>query len=155
MNRLTAGLLAIAFVAASVLGAVSLAKATTNENTNNTNNTNSSKTVNLVCMQNAVVARDNAILTAESTLNVAWSNALTARRDALQAAWTLTTKKARMSAIHTAWTTYNKAMIAAKKAFRKSRNAAWATYRTTAKTCHGNLGEENHSASSDVLNSEK
>ena len=106
---------------------------------NSTSTTNGKKApVDLVCMQNAVVKRDNAIIAAADVYVTAFKNSIGVRRDALKIAWTMTNKKARKEAIRKAEDAAHNVKLVTKKAYKNSREAVWATYRSDRKACHGN-----------------
>lgn len=100
----------------------------------------STKNVDLTCMQTAVDAREDSLTTAFGTFHDAVDAALTARKTALHDAWGLTDKTARLAAIKSARETFKKSHESALKALKKSRVAAWESFKTTSKkTCKETL----------------
>ncbi len=93
------------------------------------------KTLDTACMSTAVDTRDNAIISAEAALHMAWSTALTTRLTALKAGWALTDTTARRQAIKAAWKAYRPSHNAAWTAWRTARNTAWKTWKTDRKAC--------------------
>lgn len=93
------------------------------------------KTVDLACVAAAVAKREAAIGTAFSTFSTAAQAALSARATALSAAWAMTDKTARRSAIKAAWRAYTTAIKASRKDLNTARHNAWAGFRTDTKAC--------------------
>lgn len=91
--------------------------------------------VNLECMQNAVDARDTAIITALDAFHASAKSALETRKAALKTAWGITDRLARRTALKTAWNAYISAMRAARKTFRDARMAAWKAFNVGRKAC--------------------
>ncbi|MEK6951413.1 MAG: hypothetical protein AABX29_00190 [Nanoarchaeota archaeon] len=91
--------------------------------------------VNLVCMQNAVVKRDNAVISAIDIYAGAARKSIETRRDALKTAWTIADKHERKEALRTAWENDKNTRNTARRAFKKSKNGAWETFRTERKVC--------------------
>jgi hypothetical protein len=92
-------------------------------------------TLNVSCIQNAIEKRDSAVIAAHSVYNTSIVNALTARKDALKAAWAKTTRKERAEARNAAWTTFRTSHKSAHSALRTVRVASWNTYNTDMKAC--------------------
>lgn len=88
------------------------------------------------CMQNAIEARDTAVIAAANTFHTSLTTALTARKDALKSAWAMSDKTARKQAINTAWSTFRTAKHAAKEAHRNSVYSTWTTFRDARIACH-------------------
>lgn len=93
-------------------------------------------TVDLVCMQNAVVAREDAIIAALDTYHTNVKAALTTRRDALKAAWTISDKDTRKEAIRKAWSDFKGTWKKERKALNEAKRAAWKKFNETGKTCN-------------------
>lgn len=89
----------------------------------------------VTCMQTAVETRDTAIIAAFDTYTTTVKAALTARKDALKAAWAVTNKKDRRTAIMTAWSTYKKALQDARAALKASKKTAWDAFKAASKVC--------------------
>lgn len=93
--------------------------------------------VDAVCMQNAVVTRDTAIIAAVNVQSTSWVKALEVRRDALKAAWAMTDAAARKTAIRDAWMHYRNTRKEIREKFRGDRKAAWTQFKTEARACNG------------------
>ena len=93
------------------------------------------RTVDAACVKPAVLAREDAIITAWTTFNTSVSSAYAARKTALGAAWDMTDASARNAAIKAAWNAFNKAKKDAQKKWQTDRKAAWKTFRAAAKAC--------------------
>ncbi len=91
--------------------------------------------VNLVCVQNAVSKRDTAVGSAFDAYYTAEKAALTSRTSALSSAWTITDRKARRTAIRTAWKNFQTASKSVQKTFRTAKKTAWDTFTTDRKVC--------------------
>ncbi len=112
-----------------------------NNNASSTDNASSThakkEEIDLVCMQNAIVKRDNAVIASINVYVGVVIKSIEARRDALKAAWTITDKEKRKEALRMAWENDKNTRKGAKKAFKKSRNGAWEVFRTDRKVCRG------------------
>ena len=91
--------------------------------------------LDLVCMQDAVDARDSAIIIGVKTYGDAMLTALNTREFALKAAWGITVVKDRRATIAKAWADYRVTLKTARAAMNTARNAAWTTFNVTRKTC--------------------
>ncbi len=121
---------------ASSAGVVGAEETNSNANANaNTNTVVAKPAVDLACVAAAVDKRDMAMIAAWDKYSAAIKTALSARKDALKAAWALTDKKARNEAIRKAWNAYRDSVKAAKKTFRDERTAAWKQFRTDRRAC--------------------
>lgn len=89
--------------------------------------------VDAACMQTAVENREIAITGAWTTFTSAIVSALESRKTALYSAWGMSDAKARGAAIKTTATTWKSANKKAHEELRKSRGAAWETFKKTAK----------------------
>jgi uncharacterized protein YqgV (UPF0045/DUF77 family) len=114
----------------------------------NSNANNKNKTVDLTKMQAAVDTRDTSILLAWDKYSTDVKSALEARKTALRAAWALTDRTTRRTAIKGAWTTYRNAVKSARETWRKNKKAAWTQWKIDAKAAKGNA-EDNTSESVD------
>lgn len=92
-------------------------------------------TAGLACISTAVGKRDDAISAAFTVFSGKISSLLSARKSALMAAWLLTDKKARRTAIKKAWNDFNTGAKSARRELNKARLAAWKTYKTDGKAC--------------------
>lgn len=103
---------------------------------NNASSTHAKKEeVNLVCMQNATVKRDNAVISAIDVYVGVARKSIETRRDALKVAWTITDKQKRKDALKIAWENDKNTRNTARKAFKKLKNVVWETFRSDRKAC--------------------
>lgn len=91
--------------------------------------------LNVSCIQNAVEKRDSAIIVAHGTFNTSIVNALTARKDALKAAWAKPTRQERTSGRKVAYDAFKASQKSAHGALRSVRVASWNTFNTDMKAC--------------------
>lgn len=91
--------------------------------------------VDLACMQAAVEKRDNALLATVDARYSAHKAALTARRDALKAAWGMTDAAKRREALQAAWKAYREALEKSTKAFRDAKKSAWKQFKEDRRAC--------------------
>jgi hypothetical protein len=94
-----------------------------------------SRSVDLVCMQNAVEKRDSSVATAWDVHAAAIKGGLSARKTALKAAWGLTERKARREALRTAWRTWRETARTAVRTWRKAKGDAWHGFQKARKEC--------------------
>lgn len=97
--------------------------------------TASGKTLDLVCAQKAVAAREDALIAAQKASTDKLMAAYQARKTALAAAYAKTDAKERQNAVRMAWKTFGESARGARKTWLTARNDAWKTFRTSAKTC--------------------
>src|SRR3990167_971175 len=103
MRKLLLGFTLIAFVVGlTTAGSVSGSTTTTVTTTVDTP-VSVKPSIDLVCMQNAVTKRDNAVIAALDKYHASWKKALETRRESLVAAWQMTDRKERWSALRKAW----------------------------------------------------
>ncbi len=91
--------------------------------------------INTVCMQTAIEKRDTAIIAAHDAHSAATKSALTARKDAVKAAWALPTAKEVAQARKAANDTFSSSVKGAHSALRTARNAAWEAFNTDKVAC--------------------
>jgi len=89
----------------------------------------------VTCVQTAIETRDVAIVAAVDKYATAVKLALTTRKDALKAAWAMTSAKEARTAIKTVWAAYKMALKDARKALKTDKKAAWDKFRTDRKAC--------------------
>ncbi len=106
------------------------------------------KRVDLVCMQNAVVKRDDSVLKGLDSYYAAAKAALTARKDALKSAWGIEDAKARKEALRAAWKNYREAIRKARHDFRSVKRDAWKQFKEDRRICRGS-GEGDESEGAD------
>lgn len=105
---------------------------------------NVNSAINVACIQAAVTTRDNSMITAVDTYQASIKSALSARRDALVAAYALTDRTARRTAVNAAWNAFRTGHKTAKTAFSTTRKAVWNKFTTDRKTCKvGFTADEN------------
>ncbi len=92
-------------------------------------------TIDLICMQNAVAKRDNAVISSFDAYHTSLKTSFEKRRDGQIVAWKIEEKKERVVALKNVWTTFGKERVAAHYDYYKSRIASWNTFRTERKAC--------------------
>ncbi len=92
-------------------------------------------TVDPACAQTAVAKRENALIAATDASAASLKTALTARRDALNAAWGQADAKTREAAIKAAHDVFKGARKTANMTLRTARNEALKSFKADAKTC--------------------
>jgi hypothetical protein len=111
-----------------------------------------SKNISFACMQDAIEHRDSAMINAMDKLAADSKAALTARKDALKAAWAITDKINRSNAITKAWNTFKVSWKKAQTDFKNARRIAWSSYRAETKTCKLTVSTYDSSELADVIN---
>ncbi len=99
-----------------------------------------SVTNKISCVGGAVNTREQAIDTAMTAYTQGINAAYSARATALGQAYSQTTMKEVRSAVKAAWSTFNKSVKSARKAWQAARNTAWTQYRTSAVQCKAPAG---------------
>jgi hypothetical protein len=99
-----------------------------------TGGTKTKKTVDLTCMQTAVGTREDAIIKAFEGFTTDTTDALKARKSALNDGWAMADGPARKAAIKKAWMDWKSAKKEAHTDLKSARKTAWDTFKTTAKT---------------------
>lgn len=89
----------------------------------------------VVCMQNAVSAREDGIISANNTRTTELNTALQNRKNALVSAWGIADRTQRNKARNLAWTNYNKARRTVRNTYNTATKAVWKTYHAAAKAC--------------------
>lgn len=102
------------------------------------------------CMSAAVEKRDNSIIASVDTYATSVKTALQTRRDALKAAWLLTEKDARESAIKAAHKAFQGTWKKAADGVRKARKEAWSVFKNDAKACKLPVGAESSGEGADL-----
>lgn len=87
------------------------------------------------CMSTAIEVRDSAEIAQLDTRNAAIKTALTARKDALKAAWALTDVTAKSAALKKAGEEYRAATKAVEKTLRTAKRASSIAFNTSRKLC--------------------
>ncbi len=106
--------------------------------------------VNLTCMQTASSKRDSAVIAGFDSYYSGIKTALQTRQSSLSNAWTYADRKARRSAIKSAWDAFRTSAKTTKKAFKESKGAAWSQFRTDAKACGPSAGDDGANPSVDA-----
>lgn len=102
--------------------------------------------VDLACMQTAIATRETSVVSSFDTYFTDLKIALSARVDALKAAWALTDATARKAAIKQAWSDFNTASKTDRNTLKSGRRAAWDKFKTDAQACHASSSETNDTA---------
>lgn len=125
--------------AVALFGAVALAQVTTPPTGTKPlgRQAQNKKSLDPVCMQNATVKRDDAIIAGLDTFSSSVKVALQTRRDGLKAAWAITDNTQRKTAIKTAWTAFQGTWKKTKQAMMNVKKTAWQQFRTERKACGG------------------
>ena len=93
--------------------------------------------LDVACMQAAIDKRDVAIIASLDKFVTAAKTKIEARRTASKAAWTITDKAARRTAIKKAEQDYKTATLATRKTIETEKKAAWNQFKTDSKKCKG------------------
>ena len=123
-------------IASFALSAVAFAETTKTVKTAN-------QAVVLSCVSSAVATRESEIQTAFSSFSTTMTSAFSKRATDLLAAWTITDKTARNSAIKTATTNFKQTSSAAKKTYNTARQAAWSKFSAARVSCKAPSTGEN------------
>lgn len=140
LSRIAVTVLSLVLAASIVLPV--LAKNNYDNHNGNATSTTNILTIDIACVRNAIEKRDTAVIAAVDAYATAVKSALSTRKDAEKAAWNLTDRTARRTALKAAQMTYRNSVRAARKAFRDARNSAWKQFRTDRKACGGSAGSE-------------
>lgn len=108
------------------------------------------KPVDLVCMQNGVGTREDAIIAALYTYHTNAKTALATRRDALKAAWTISDKDARKEAIRKASSDFKGTWKKERKTLNAAKKAVWKKFKEIRKTCNDRGEGEDHGNDRDL-----
>ncbi len=112
------------------------------QNTTAPTATTGNQAATLSCVASAVAKRESAIQAGFTALSSSWNLALTTRASDLAAAWAMTDKTARNTAIKDAWKKFTASKKAARKAYNDARKASWSQFSTDRKACKAsNTGE--------------
>lgn len=99
------------------------------------------------CAASAITVRETAIVAAWDAQHDAVKTAFQNRSASLGAAWALTDKKARRTAIKAAWDQNRKDAKAARDAWKTARQNAWNAFKTARTACGPNLAGEDGTTS--------
>lgn len=98
--------------------------------------------VNLTCMQQAVSARDTAVLSAFSTYTQTVMTSFQQRLVGLQSAWAIQDEGNRQNTIKTTWVTYKNSLKTAQTVLKDKRKDAWKVFRDARKSCNGSSNSD-------------
>jgi hypothetical protein len=110
---------------------------TTRELGRNASTTRPSIAVDVMCVGNAVNARELTLSTSAAAHSQTVAGAYSARATALASAYTGTDPKTVKAQVKSAWDTYATTVKDAKKAWQTGRENAWKTFRSAVKVCKG------------------
>ena len=89
----------------------------------------------IACVASAVAAREASLSAGAKTHGDAVANAYSARATALASAYAATSTPAIRRGVNVVWEAFNTAIRTARKNWQRVRDAAWAQFRTAAKSC--------------------
>jgi len=90
----------------------------------------------IVCMQNALEARDNKIADAIEKFGSDAKASVILRKALLQEAWALKTTQEVKTSIKAAWADYKKSISNGRRSMNASKKAAWLQYKKDHKACN-------------------
>lgn len=102
-----------------------------------------SKKLDLACMRSAIEKRETALVVALDVFASSTKAAWQVRKDALLTAWQIEKIRDRALAIAKAHKDFQRAKIAAKNAYNKTRVAVWRQFTTERKACGASPTGEN------------
>ncbi len=105
----------------------------------------------IACVRTAVATREATIATEFTTYNSAVSAAYATRANELSGAYSNTTTKEVQAGVKVSWADFKKSTLSANKTWIASRNVAWSTFRTAAKTCKAPTGVSDSANSSSEM----
>lgn len=103
------------------------------------------KAVDLVCVQNAITKREDAVMATIDTATTALKNAMTVRKTSLVAAWKIENRKDRNVAIKAAWSTFKTSIREINATRRTAVKTVWNTFKTERRVCGPSAGEPSES----------
>ncbi len=127
-------LLSFALASAILAPLATFAQATSTATTTTTVGTTTATTSQIICMQNALEKRENALITAHDAFAASVKTALQNRLAGLKSSWTMS-QKDRVAKRLATYKTFRTEMQAANNAIRNTKNTAWKTFQTDAKAC--------------------
>ena len=109
---------------------------TTHHEEHDTRLASSTKAVaNLPCVTSAISAREASLDSGVSTYTAAINDAYSVRASALASAYAQSGTDAIRAAVQNAWKQFTTSSQGARRAWQKSRESAWSTFRNAIKTC--------------------
>lgn len=109
------------------------------------------KAVDIVCVQNAVEKRENAIIASFDKKSAAIKAALEQREINIKAAWAKENLKERIKARIEAWRIFKKAELAARAAYRQEIKKIWQDWKTDVRACKTNESDNESSGADNSL----
>lgn len=100
-----------------------------------TGTTTPATTTQVMCIQNALEKRENALITGHDAFNTAIKTALQNRLANLKDAWAQTDKKIKQTKKTAAWKTFRNETQAAHTGMKTARQGAWRTFDADMKAC--------------------
>ncbi len=97
----------------------------------------------LDCARAAVSARESAIASAQTAFGSCTATTLSARKTALESAWSIAESRERNKAANDAWNKFIQDQKACRENHKKTVKAAWDGFKSAIKDCKINNGEGN------------
>ena len=119
------------FAVASIL----LLSVFTSAETGNARVFSNASRVDLDCMKEVTVARDQKIIDAFDKFSITMSSAYAARQTNFEKAWDIQNRKERKTALMTAWEKFRTSSKTAHAELRTAKRAAWTEFQTKKRTC--------------------
>ena len=106
------------------------------------------------CVRNAVIARENSIVSAFSAFSASMTSAHQTRLNDLSNAWNLSGKE-RKTAVKNAWNTFKTSSKTVANTLKNSKKSVWSSFEASRKTCKGGdketgVSEENEGKGIDI-----
>jgi hypothetical protein len=128
-------LLSLTIAGAIFAPLATFAQATTTATTTTVGATTTSATsTQIICMQNALEKRENALITAHDAFAASVKTAIQNRLTGLKASWELD-RKARITKREATYKAFRTEMQTAHTAIRNTKNSTWKVYQADAKAC--------------------
>lgn len=127
-------ILAITIAAMFLVPSTMLAQATSTASTTPVVITPTATSTQVICMQNALEKRENALIASHDTYSTAVKTALQNRLSGLKSSWELD-RKARIAKREATYKAFRLEMQTANNNLRTTKNTTWKTFQTDAKNC--------------------
>lgn len=105
--------------------------------------------VTAACVQTAVDAREQAVLSAVTAYTSSLVSAFQQKKTALHNAWSITDTVQRKASVKSAWAAFTQSKKSAKKTYKDARQTAWSTFKKAAKLCNESMSDEVYKANED------
>ncbi len=105
-------------------------------------NATSTKNVDVTCVSNAIMVREEAISDAWEVFSTDIATILGTRKSSLTEAWKITDSKMRKEAVKKAWETAKQARKSAANEYKTEKKNTWSEFKTAAKSCGTGVGSE-------------